>query len=587
MSTSCGQNCCVPPNRAALGVGVAFAVLLMAGSAMAQQTPPPPLPGPASPVQRILPPAAVPTKPGLEIAPARAVNLADPNMTANITSASLDGATRYPADTFAAALASLHGEVKVLRIDEVRRQILDRYRNDGYVLTTVTATADPQGRLRFTVVEGRIAEVKLDGDIGPAGTQVLRFLNRLTEITPIDSDTLERYLLLAQDVPGVTLRAVLQPSTQEPGALTLIAQVSRRAVSGLLTADNRGAPFTGPEAALALISLNSVTEYGEKTEVSLFRSLNDTQLFGQVATEAFVGSSGLKVRLYAGSGTADPSGQLRATGYHGVTTVGGISATYPLIRTRKQSLNIGAYFDVLESHIDTGLTPSQQASRENLRVLRFGADYARQDTWLGANRSAVNSVSVRLSQGLPFIGASPEHDLKAGRLNERVDFVKVNADLTRTQTLFLIGEASSVALQTTIAGQYSPNILPSAEKFFLGGTRWNRGYYSGEVSGDNALTTAVELQYNTTFDADIFGKAFDFDTQLYAFYDWGQSFENQKTDASRRLQSFGIGTRISISRTTELNLEGVTRTVRRPQGAASTTVADKAQAVYWRVLTRF
>ena len=61
------------------------------------------------------------------------------------------------------------------------------------------------GRLRFVVTEGRIASVKLDGDIGPAGTQVLRFLNRLTEKQPIDSVTLERYLLLAQDVPGVTL----------------------------------------------------------------------------------------------------------------------------------------------------------------------------------------------------------------------------------------------------------------------------------------------------------------------------------------------------------------------------------------------
>ena len=33
-------------------------------------------------------------------------------------------------------------------------------------------------------------------------TQVLRFLNRLTEKQPIDTVTLERYLLLAQDVPG-------------------------------------------------------------------------------------------------------------------------------------------------------------------------------------------------------------------------------------------------------------------------------------------------------------------------------------------------------------------------------------------------
>src|SRR4029077_8870767 len=122
-----------------------------------------------------------------------------------------------------------------------------------YVLTTVSVNLDGNGRLRFVVTEGHIASVKLDGDIGPAGTQVLRFLNRLTEKRPIDAVTLERYLLLAQDVPGVSLRAVLAPSSDQPGALPLIAQVSRQKVSGLVTTDNRAFSETGPVETLGLI----------------------------------------------------------------------------------------------------------------------------------------------------------------------------------------------------------------------------------------------------------------------------------------------------------------------------------------------
>ena len=71
--------------------------------------------------------------------------------------------------------------VPLPQIDAARQAILQRYRSDGYVLTTVSASLDANGTLRFVVTEGRIASVKLDGDIGPAGTQVLRFLNRLTE----------------------------------------------------------------------------------------------------------------------------------------------------------------------------------------------------------------------------------------------------------------------------------------------------------------------------------------------------------------------------------------------------------------------
>jgi hypothetical protein len=38
------------------------------------------------------------------------------------------------------------------------------------------ANIDQQGTVAFLVTEGPIAEAKLDGDIGPAGTTVLRVL---------------------------------------------------------------------------------------------------------------------------------------------------------------------------------------------------------------------------------------------------------------------------------------------------------------------------------------------------------------------------------------------------------------------------
>lgn len=486
-----------------------------------------------------------------------------------------------------AVVGDLRGRVTVGQIESARAKLLDLYRTDGFVLTTVNRGLDAQGRLRFAITEGRIADVKLDGDIGPAGVQVLRFLNRLKDYKPIDAATLERYLLLAQDVPGVTVRSVLRPSTDEPGALTLIAQVSRSWYSGLLTADNRGAPFTGPEQGLAVVSLNSFTEYGERTELSIFRSFNDTQIFGQAALEVFLGSTGLKLRAYGGSGTADPSGNLRAIGYHGVTSTGGVQLSYPVIRTRQQTLNVTGAFEILESNITTGFSPPAIASRDNLRVVRLGMDYVRQDNWLGAEFSAVNSASLRVSKGTPVLGASRNGDIRAGRLNERTDFGRVNFEASRTQTLLQFGDNSSVGLQGTLAGQYSPDVLPSAEKFFLGGPRWNRGYYAGEVTGDTALTAAMELQYNTGFTVDAFGAPREINTQFYGFYDWGETWENQKTDANHRLQSYGAGARVSVTRWTEFNVEGVHRLVRRPQGATSNVSALKSNAFYWRVLTRF
>ncbi len=254
---------------------VAAAVVLMgvvdaAVPALAQA---PPVVNPVpqgSPVPRILPPAPPAVGPGTVIPPPSEPAAEVPNQPVRVSSVDVEGVTAYPQPEIAQLTAGLIGpSVPLPQIDAARQAILQRYRADGYVLTTVSAKLEANGRLRFVVTEGRIASVKLDGDIGPAGTQVLRFLNRLTEKQPIDSVTLERYLLLAQDVPGVSLRAVLEPSSDQPGALNLIAQVSRQAVSGLATIDNRAFNQTGPIELLGVLDFNSFSQYGEKTETLL------------------------------------------------------------------------------------------------------------------------------------------------------------------------------------------------------------------------------------------------------------------------------------------------------------------------------
>ncbi|MGH7152946.1 MAG: POTRA domain-containing protein, partial [Acetobacteraceae bacterium] len=271
-----------------------------------------------------------------------------------VTHVSVEGVTAYPpAEILSLAQGLVGPSVALPKIEAAREAILQRYRADGYILSAVSANIDAAGNLRFVVTEGRIASVKLAGNIGPAGTQVLRFLNRLTEKRPIDSVTLERYLLLAQDVPGITLHAILQPSAEEPGAVNLIAEVSRQPVSGLATVDNRASPFTGPIESVAVIDLNSFTEFGEKTELSLYHAFPNSETFGQASVESFVGSSGLKVRVYGGYGPTNPTGVFSQIGYYGINTVFGGVVSYPVIRARRQTLNVYSSLDAIESDIST------------------------------------------------------------------------------------------------------------------------------------------------------------------------------------------------------------------------------------------
>ena len=366
-----------------------------------------------SPIPRILPPAPPSVSPGGVIPPPAAPAAEVPNQPVRVSSIEIEGVTAYPPAEIARLTGGLIGPaVPLPRIDAARQAILQRYRADGYVLTTVSVRLDAAGQLRFVVTEGHIASVKLDGDIGPAGTQVLRFLNRLTEKQPIDSVTLERYLLMAQDVPGVTLRAVLEPSPDQPGALNLIAQVSRQKISGLATIDNRGFYETGPIEMLGMLDFNSFSEFGEKTEISYYHTFPNSENFGQASSEFFIGSSGLKLRVYGGYGTTAPTGVLQMQGYNGTTTVFGTQASYPVIRSRQQTLNVYAVFDGLESSISNTTTGERaRASFDSLRVLRMGEDYALSDIWLGGDRSAVNVASVRRVAGNEAAGCDDRRHL--------------------------------------------------------------------------------------------------------------------------------------------------------------------------------
>ncbi len=543
-----------------------------------------------SPIPRILPPVPPSVAPGTDLV-RPATPAASPAVDVPISSVVVVGGTAFPQDRLRALTEGLVGPATpVARIERARAALVSLYRTNDFVLTTVTATVAAGGDLRFNVIEGRIAAVKLDGDIGPAGVQVLRFLDNLLERQPLDNKTLERWLLLAQEIPGISLHAVLQPSLADPGALTLVAQVSRQKFNGLLTADNRAFRQTGPVESLLLFDGNSFTEFGERTELSIYHTDGGTQNFGQASTEFYVGGSGLKLRLYGGTGQAQPSDFLRVVGYRGLTTTAGVAGSYPVVRSRDQSLNAVGSIDFIETETRTLSGPNGQearASKDSLRVARLGLEYALQDSLAGDARPAVNFVGVRGSQGLNFAGSTGNDNPRPGRQNEKVDFSKVSVEVSRTQTLFAPWPEASVALRARVLGQVSSSVLPPSEKFFLGGSEITRGFYSGEVTGDNALAWSAELQLNTGLDFSAYNVPIPITAQFYAFYDRGETWENQRIDPNARISSLGIGTRINVTRYTEIDLEGVVRNTRLPQGTPGVVRPLKADAAYWRLLTRF
>ncbi|MBS0558722.1 MAG: ShlB/FhaC/HecB family hemolysin secretion/activation protein [Proteobacteria bacterium] len=580
--------------------GVVAAAVAAAAPAIAQvPRPPPDLPAGGIPLGSPLPGVVPPQQPN--VAPGLPKGQPLPPLPAEggerfaIDTVSVAGATAYPASRLAALTQGLTGSaVSEVRIEAARRAIVDLYRGDGYDFTTVRAVIAGRA-LRFEVIEGYIAEVKLGNDVGPVGTQVLRFLNNLVGKKPLDAATLERWLLLASDIPGLTVRSHLDPSAGEPGALTLVAQVTRKTVSGYLAADNRAAPFNGPGQGIAILNLNSLTEFGEQTQAS-FYGAPGPNIFGQMSEELFLGGSGLKLRVYAGAGPAYPTGQLHQIDYNNMTKVFGAQLSYPVIRVREQTLSATLAFDAIETETSTNLGADgsgTRASYDSLRIVRAGANYALLDTWLGAERSATNQFSVLFSQGLIGLGSGRDGDISTppARIGEKVDFTKVSGQIWRTQTLFQPYADATVALQGSMAWQATGNVLPPVEKFYLGGPHFNRGYYYGQVSGDQAVSASAELQLNTPIPlpSPLTAKLpVTLQSQFYTFYNWGQAWQNDpQVESDVMLQSAGGGVRMFFNDAVELDLEGVYRGNQYPNGRGPGVSALRTAAFYWQLSVRF
>ncbi|WBO58357.1 hypothetical protein GT370_14250 [Acidocella sp. MX-AZ03] len=99
-----------------------------------------------------------------------------PAVSIQVHSASIVGATAFPAAKLNGMIAGLAGQsVPLTKLEAARLALVRLYRSHGYILSTVTLDVSATGDVRFVVTEGYVTNVKLSKDIGPAGTMVLGF----------------------------------------------------------------------------------------------------------------------------------------------------------------------------------------------------------------------------------------------------------------------------------------------------------------------------------------------------------------------------------------------------------------------------
>lgn len=448
----------------------------------------------------------------------------------------IEGATLYPEERLLAPFQPLIGKlVTISDVWRVAREIETLYREDGWFLTRAIVPAQTvrDGRIRVRIIEGFVEQVRIEGDVGDAAILIEETLRPVTEQRPLSLATLERALLLVNDIPGISASGLLRPAAQQVGAAELVVVTERKPFDASLVVDNFGDDFTGRGQLSMGVGSNAWTRFGERVGIIGFITdpgADRNQWVGQIATSWRFGGDGLALETVYSYGRSKPGGDVRQFNFDSKTTLVGVAFAYPFVRSRSFSLlgRVGIETIDTDTDADKDFFPDGEFSRDKLRVLTVGSEIEVRDPLNGAN-----SIAAGLRQGLPILDATRRDDQNKSREDGTGQATVLRAGVARTQPLPL-----NFSLYTNVAGQYAFTELLANEEFTLGGTRFGRGYDFDELSGDNGIGGTAEVRYSLPL-----GLPYLEAVQVFSFFEGGRIW-NSGDGLDGSLASTGGGIRI-------------------------------------------
>ncbi|HET9397510.1 MAG TPA: ShlB/FhaC/HecB family hemolysin secretion/activation protein, partial [Sphingomicrobium sp.] len=401
----------------------------------------------------------------------------------------------------------------------------------------------------------RLTQVRVRGDASGAERVIAGYLNQLTKQPVFNRFEAERYLLLASDLPGYTVRLTLRPAGTKPGDVVGDVTVQRIRAYADVNVQNAGSKELGRWGGLARAQLFGLTGFADRTTLAAFTTsdLKEQQTI-QLGHDFRLGSEGLGLGGLFTYAWAHPSipgeSDVRAE-----TMLATIQADYPLIRSLSRNLRGSIGMDIVNQDVELD---SIELTRDRLRVAFARLGFEAISTEFSRGRSLVEphwrfASTLELRKGLGILGASEScgptgadclgpGEVPPSRLEGRSTAAVVRA--------LLYGEYRPVPKVTFALGaraQYAWKPLLSFEEFSAGNYTVGRGYDPGVLLGDRGWGTQAEIRVGSTVPTSARRAAI----QGYAFWDHAKVTTLDRLlllDQSNKLDSVGGGIRVTYDR---------------------------------------
>lgn len=458
---------------------------LLAAPAFAQQQPPTSgqLLQQAQPPQQALPKR----EPGVQIQTPVTAHATD-NTPFEVKQIVVSGNTTFDTNTLHALVADGEGHTQTLAtLSALAQRITDYYRAHGYPLSraVIPAQALNDGVVQFKVVEARYDQVQVINHSRVQISLLNATLSPLQSGQLVTQDSLDRQLLLLNDLPGVQGHAMLGPGSA-PGSsdLSVDAQPLPR-VTGNLTLDDAGDRYTGRIRLGGNVAVNNLAGLGDQLSVGLLAS-DGHMHYGHVAYDFALNGAGTRVGLAYSALTYQLGDGLSDLHARGHATEASAWLSQAIVRS--PNTNLSARLEVDNHHLadDTGSTGVQDV--RHTWDWTASSTFDHRDGWGGGG---VTLAQLSLTRGqLGFDNAAAQAG-DAATAHTQGHELHWDGNVSRLQSI-----TATTRLYVALSGQYSHRNLDSSEQFLLGGMQSVRGYEVSTLAGASGYLATVELRHD-------------------------------------------------------------------------------------------
>nr|WP_232230359.1 POTRA domain-containing protein [Halomonas sp. 1513] len=408
------------------------------------------------------------------------------------------GGSVFELETLAVDLQPMVGqEVRLGDLIDAVEAITQRYQSADYPLSYAYLPTNnfDDGTVTVVVVEGHIVRSEIAIDNAAVAARVELLANRMRGEQPLTRATFERYTALIERIPGAQL-AVNAPVPRTPsGGTTLRVEErdTRRVQAGLSVDGGDRDDFL----LLGNLSFQANTRHGEELSFAALLPVDSDDEFYAMEYQQELGSDGLRMTLGANRFDGSDSDTLMLLGEELDVRESKVrdryraALDYPLMLGRTQLWEVGAAFDHHDEQVGYDFRLNDQLLQRAEQDTRFSA-LELNTTYRTGGQQRLLEVRGDARQGVD-LGAN-RNDIRVAdnalQSNESLHFTRLGLQGRWVEQL-----TTRWRLSTRLAGFWSDDTLPVAERGNYGGSRFGRAYPDGQAEGDKGYAGEVELRY--------------------------------------------------------------------------------------------